>query len=642
MPELAYIVTIFLCTIFIYQRLSLVLLDCGNLTRLLFSIAFTPILLSILSFFSMLIVIPILPSVYSSVGILILFFLLLIEISPVSYSGASKREFFIQSMLLAVACIIITPFFISMFRSLGVDHIDHDISLYFYESSLLAKGMLAGNNLLSLITQGEIHAPHGLTYQLYLAWGFLSSKTPGFGFDFIPKLLVVINQLALFFSVLFFVSTLNKINNFWFWVYVSVIPMAMVWEYQFNALSRDSYYLAPVFICLGLLQIIKENCKSIISIERRKRLSYGFLLSISVFYSFEGHSLGVLYASLILVYFGLVIFVKLKYDFFRIYELWMALFVALFLGFRAIYRYVFVGPGELGFVYPYLTDPVLFSKFENGTKFLQEPNFFEFISSIIYSESLYFKSFDLSKIFVWFPVVIFFVAFLLQLLSKVRYAKSYVTLFGLLLFLLISLFIFPMDMDGIKINSALMANFRYPMLLNLLSVLTVVASVRFVIDGLVLVQYRVKYVILIPFVCIVVWCWYLKAGLVSYYYSRPITWDESLVARAQSADCKRLSELGVQRIMLDSEGLLYRCEGQVDKLFSDEGAVILAERNDVGLSERLKEYRIDAFVFNKSIDFWWHDVHLYKFLDKNWIKINSETTSSIYISPNLSNTSEIK
>lgn len=495
----------------------------------------------------------------------------------------------------------------------------HDISIYLHEASSLIRHLKEGGDMQTYLDKNNYTHPHSYSYSIYLAWAFSTLDSPGFMADTMPKFLVGLNHLAALCAAVALVvmqagrQQAHKYLFIWSIIGAAIILLHDTWAYQIRALSRDTYMLAPYLAFIALLLIAKP-------VEKIGwgRLTFLSITTLALWGGLLGHSLGVIYVGAASLAIGLCHCLRYSWRVFHVPELWVAASTLSIYSILIVYKYL-SGAAELGFAYPFYTDPVLLKNLKANTTFLDTISIKDFFFSVFLGQGVH--------VWIFFPFIICGLLILYKLHKRKKCSELEIQWLYLLSILAVTITIIlslPFSLDGILLRNAFVSNFRYGFGLGVLALATVALSLRILYEHKAWVMQYLPYkgrkglIKYAPFVSVFIIS-VLLLGTTPHFINH-LSFEQSRDVAALSAYCQRKLAEGARKIMFDDDGNLYRCPHQSAYLFTQTGSQILSARSDKKLQSVIDGQNIDLFILKRSIDKWWKGTYLYNYLEENWQK----------------------
>ncbi len=491
-------------------------------------------------------------------------------------------------------------------------HIDNDISVYFLEAARIAQSLRDGLSLQEYFNLTGTKHPHDISYSLYLTWGFLTSASPGFGDDQVPRLLIGVNHFAAVAGILYFVTSQSKLTPLWFLLALSLIVSQSGWEYQLRALSRDSYVVAPLFVAFGLLLQSQPINRSDMY---KQSISHTMVTLFAVLGSLQGHTLGAIYMCAAWSAIGLILLYRHKWAVFRIAELWVASCLVFYFAIQNYLKYSRTESGNLGFAYPYYVDPVLKERFETNRSFMNEPSLFELSYVTLIQRGV---GYWVYAIAIAASLLIWFRFWNKRNLISIGDGQAWLCTAFIICVIMSAIYLFPVQMDGITLSAAVVANLRYGFPIALLVVCLVFFSLKLITFSLKTLKtplYLQRIVLLITVLFVGSLNLATNIRLQSQINER-----ESARAKLQHSLCLHLKARGARKIAIDRNGALYRCPVDSFYLFSEQGSKILTSSSADEFNALLEAERVDVILLELRTKTWWEDAQLFGHLQNEWFK----------------------
>lgn len=478
----------------------------------------------------------------------------------------------------------------------------HDLSIYLLQAIDLNQIMQTGGQLLGgwwSYQNPDVTQPHSMSFPSLLAWGFLFVDAPGYGADSLPKALVAWTILSVIIAC---IAVCAHRGLVWGLAAGIVALSDKGFVPQVWGLSRDSFYIAPAIVLIGLLIHAKP---------RRLRLQIPLLLAqlITLITILLGHSLGMIYASSLFAGYSVAASLKYRLEVLRIPSIWLigtGLLIGAALNFV---RYFGTGAAAIGFDFPFYVDPFQISVLKSISPFAVEPDAIALASSVLRNNG----------IAIWWllpiPLGMGLVAYniyqnrlghndLLWLILSLSTAAC----FAIVLFL-------PIKLDGLSLAGAFVANFRYSFGVSILLVLLIVCSSIMIIDHL------SKYTTGKTSPPLLETCAaMLLAATISYGSSADLTIDtigyDNLSSNRDKA-CVVATGQTPRAILIDDVSMFYICRGHLVNAYSEQGITITGAEGDANIAAALDAQEIDAVALYNS-PAWWSGTRLYQYLKRNW------------------------
>ena len=602
-------------------------------TFIIFTLNFTPKFLGFLSVIPLFIFSSILIFFYLKKNVFLIFlkikknFKLFVNLkNNLTIKATSIFSFFL--CLVFLVCIV--------YQS-RVFHLDHDISIYLNEASLLVKSLKQGNTVINNPILLETRYPHSIFYTIYLGWGFSIFDIPAFGVDLVPKLQVGLNHISTLAGAIFFCFYKNRSYLKYLFIAAAILLLDdYSWAKQLRALSRDTYYLGPLFIVSSFILHSKPW---------DQKININFFITSIVFFIFlisalTGHSLGVFYLGCFFLSISVIHLLRYKQRIFLIIELWVVgIILLIFLLIK--YQFFFLTDSQsLGFYYTYYNlDPALFENWQNIRKsWTSEPSLFVILDFIIFNK--------IPKLII-FPLLLSALLIFKNSLNKVdfsvaEYKWMYLT-FSIVLIILI-IILLPLKLDGVYLSNAFSSNFRYGFGINLGLLILTILSIQIIYENKRFLlkifphKYQIKFSkLLIKFIILIflfIFNYHLY-NVGSKFISeieKKITNRETVVTKSLNHNCKRFIKIGIRNILVDDAGLLYFCNQNSFFIFSKNFEKLILAQNDDEFNSLLGEKKIDVISLG---DKQWLNTRLHSFIKKNWIKCKKFFTKGFYYRPSL-------
>jgi hypothetical protein len=515
---------------------------------------------------------------------------------------------------------------------------DNDISLYLFEASYLSLAMREGFSTplgwMGFGTSSVSH-PHSLSFSHYLAFGFLASDGPGFGSDLTPRVLIGFSRVS-FLAAVVIVPMILMRNG----ISAGLLALAFVvfdesWRYQMGAASRDVAYLAPFLVMSALLlrALPKERSTNII-----------MLASISVWGTLMGHTLGLVYAAPVV--FTIAIFKLFQYrsECLKLKEFWIASGGILLLGANRIKDFFVQSEDNLGFAYPfYSADPALLELWERS-RFVTS-TFSDFVKEI------YLRGPTLGALIVLLISIVLAIGLFI---SSSYYRKNYsklhiriaIPLLAVFIATNLAILVFPVELNGVSLSSAFVANFRYTLglksLLFLTASMSIISLFNFAFSSLSAQSTKAGGLnkLFTPRNASIGSTLGLMLIFVGGFKSYSEAYDKIIphtnIAFGEFEACNLVQKGGAQKILLERGSIVYRCSVKARPILSRHGVKVLSARGDTEISSVLSGENIDAFILTpRGISDLWINTHFYDFLSRKWVRINMDEYNTIFLSPAL-------
>jgi hypothetical protein len=503
-----------------------------------------------------------------------------------------------------------------------VFHFDHDISIYLNEASLLVKSLKQGNSIINNPILLETRYPHSIFYTIYLGWGFSIFDAPVFGVDLVPKLQVGLNHISALAGAIFFCFYKNRSYFKYLFIAAAILLLDYYsWTYQLRALSRDTYYLGPLFIISSFILHSKPW---------DQKINNNIFITSIVFFIFlisalTGHSLGVFYLSCFFLAISSFHLLRYKLRVFLIVELWIV-GIVLLIFFFIKYQFFFLSDSQnLGFYYTYYNlDPALYENWKNTQKsWTSEPSLFAILDFIIFNKIPKFIIFPL----LLSALLIFKKSFNKVNFSVAEYKWMYLT-FSNVLIILIIVFL-PLKLDGISLSNAFSSNFRYGFGINLGLLILTILSTQIIYENKRFLlkifsnKYQIKFSKLLIKFTVLIFLFIFNYHLYNIGnkfiddIKKKTTNKETILTKSLNQNCKRFIKIGIRNILVDDRRILYFCNQNSFFIYSKTFEKLILAQNDDEFNSLLDKKQIDVILLN---DKWWLNARLHRFVKKNWIK----------------------
>ncbi len=540
--------------------------------------------------------------------------------------AASPRRRVATEWIMPLLLLAVTTLLLGSIASYATDvTIAHDFSLYLNEStalsSAMSKGLSGPLDWLRVRQEGAVH-PHGRSFSLYLAWGFLGSTTPGFGNDAVPRFLVWFGQFCLVAAV-FALPTFFLGSHGWG---VGLLAVALMqfdptWHNLLVASSREYFYVAPFLVYVALLARATPPEGA-----RRSRIELS-AFALALLGALMGHSLGIIYVTGATLAFGLVRLYRHRARALTITELWLATAGCALAGLFYAGRYLGSAARDIGFSYPFLSlDPALLKNWKETTAFGKQAGAADLLAFLLGGNPAGYVT------VVILAAGLFGVAlFGLRSRFVMRAGAPALALMLIVLCILGLVFLTPIKLDGIGLPAAFVSNQRYAFGIRLVAYAAASLGLAALCRALIYRFWRgakarrssdlvriLSANVTAATVAIAGIAW------ASVTHTRGNSEIRSILARyahIEATACWQIVENGARLTYIDYDGTLYRCNRASRSLYSQGGAEIISSRTDDEFREVLARQEVDAFVFHTPyLANNWAETFLYKYLDRNWKK----------------------
>ncbi|HEY4199669.1 MAG TPA: hypothetical protein VGM83_03830 [Devosiaceae bacterium] len=534
-----------------------------------------------------------------------------------------SREFLPGIVVLGLI-VALVPTMLAVRIAAIIGQSNHDISLYLLQASDISRMLRDGTSdwlAWARYVHPGISTPHSLSFQVYLAWGFLFADNPGFGSDYAPRLLVGLNHLALLAAVF---GLTGRRHVYWGCLAVAVILFDSIWSAEIRGLSRDSFYIAPALVVLTLLLQSKP-----VSAVRANPVA-GVALSLALIGALMGHSLGSLFTGSIAVGAGLVLMINYRQQVFYIRALWLTAAGLSIAAGVIVFNYLTISPGEQGFAYPFYVDP--FQKLYFAARpFVSTPSPVQLLIGLCHSNGIH-------PALLAFPVVAG-----VMLLTQIRLGRStdgagqWLALLCSVLVMLLIIGLLPLKLDGVSLSGAFLANFRYGFAVGILLLallaqsVTVVVMVEAIQSSLHSAWANRLRRVGLP---VLLAATLVPAFGIGLQLRTTMIKANSSLAQGQRELCDQLKSAGVRTILLDNDGVIYRCATDTLYAFTAGGAGITGAEGEAAIAAALEAGKIDAVMLFTQIPALWSGTRLYQYLEANWQHVPIKTPAT-FLRPGL-------
>jgi hypothetical protein len=487
--------------------------------------------------------------------------------------------------------------------SLRVAHIftPHDLTTYFLQAIDLSGKMEIGAGSLFEWWNYQhpfVSQPHSLNFPMLLGWGFLFVDNPGYGADYLPKLIVAWTILSLITSC---IAIGLAVGPAWSLATGVFILTNIGLTHQVSGLSRDSFYLAPFF---ALLVLTTRSAPS----HWRIQTSLLFAQSLALIATVLGHSLGIIYASALLAAYGVVAAFKFGARIFLVPWLWLAGAILSICAFATYARYFLSNAASIGFQFPYYVDPFQRKILTDVSPFAVEASVAKLVQAVFGVNGIDPRWMLITAIAAIPVLWRFFRRRLLQTdMLWLLIALSIVFFLCMVSFL-------PIRLDGLSLASAFVVNFRYGLGLSLLIQLLIVLSASTITHQLLQIPRPTS----ARYAAGIVALFFAGAA----YYGGNADWTVKsdgidAVSLERDKACQIAKHRQPRRILIDDANMVYICSGKFTSAYSDAGVLITGVDGNENIKAALDAQEIDAVVLYDSPRLW-SGTRLYHFLKANW------------------------
>lgn len=527
-----------------------------------------------------------------------------------SRTAINWRGLIPKAVLCGIFFFAVHPFLLLVWTAVSHPNTPHDLSIYLLQATDLSQMMRTGAQTFSTWWSYQnpyVSQPHGISFPLFLAWGFLFVDTPGYGSDLIPKALVAWTILSVIAAC---VALLSRKNLIWgLCAGISVVASSGFITESW-ALSRDSFYIAPMIILIFLLIPTKPGYSP-------KQIPNLLVQSLTLISILLGHSLGIVYATSIFIAYFFVTALRYRLRAIRIPSVWLV-GTGLAAGAAASFaRYFGIGAAKMGFYFPFYVDPFQLSILKTASPFAVEPSVATLVQSVLATNGI---------VVWWLLPLLPAIAVVARRIygNRLGYNDVLWLILGLAAIACFCIVLFlPIQLDGLSLAGAFMANFRYSFGLGILLMLFIVTSAMVCADELSKHLESKAASSLLDFS--------LAAVLaVAIFLQSKADWTNyapvyDSMASIRDEACAEAREAKPRTILIDDSNMFYICPGGLLNVYSEKGILITGVDGDKNISSALDAQRIDAVVFYHSPALW-SGTRLYRYLKRNW-KLVSSTPS---------------
>jgi len=486
--------------------------------------------------------------------------------------------------------------------------IDHDISVYLIDALSINTHMTESSSVWS---GSAIDQPHSLAYSVYLAWGFLFESSPGYGADMTPKMLVAVNHIMALIAI--FSLVLRNSNAYWAIVCTAAVLISPVWNYQFYALARDTFYVAPVIALMALLLASSSGKSSL-------KIAYGAAVGLAAIGSVTGHSLGILGATAVIAGVGLLRLIFERGKIFGNLSFWIAGTIIAIGGGWKLFGLLDSGASrETGFAYPFYTDPFVKNAFLSSDSWGEHPQLADLVKTLFEYNNI-----NPAIAIVGIGLIGWIMYRVPQRLDLSALRLNCLSIFASAIVLFLLVLFFPASLDGLTLSSAFGSNLRYGFLLGITFVLSIILAFQILVRG-----FPEKFESPLTFTVV-----FLSAAIVhpvtSGYWSNMK--NEIRYASHQEEVCEFFLGNEFRKIFVDGDEYIYVCPGISHYLFTEAGAKLMALQDEKSIAQELTDQNIDAVLLVRSISYWWSGAALYRFLESNWNLVPSNY-GTVFVRP---------